>query len=133
MTKIVVDTNVIVSANISSSGNPAEIMNQVYLGVVTVYYSKGILAEYKRVLSYEKFDFPVDIQKGIIEAIEEVGILIEPPVSTITLPDETDRGFYDTAKASGAILITGNIKHYPAEPFIMSPTDFMKAHFSSPI
>jgi len=41
------------------------------------------------------------------------------------MTDETDRVFYDTAKASGAILITGNIRHYPAMPFIMTPADFL--------
>ena len=29
---------------------------------------------------------------------------------------------------SGAILITGNIRHFPAEPFIMSPADFLRTY-----
>jgi len=52
-------------------------------------------------------------------------MLIEPFVSTVFMTDETDRTFYDTAKASDSILITGNIKHYPTEPFIMTPTEFL--------
>ena len=52
--------------------------------------------------------------------------MIEPAASDIPMIDETDRIFYDTAKAAGATLITGNIKHYPAEPFIMLPADFIK-------
>ena len=54
-----------------------------------------------------------------------MGALIEPTISTIPLPDESDRIFYDTAKDSGAILVTGNIKHYRDESFIMTPADFM--------
>jgi predicted nucleic acid-binding protein len=42
------------------------------------------------------------------------------------MKDETDRKFYDTAKSSSATLITGNMKHYPAEPFIMTPADFIE-------
>jgi predicted nucleic acid-binding protein len=61
-----------------------------------------------------------------MEQIKRVGILIEPPISTIPMPDETDRIFYDTAKASGAFLITGNIRHYPTDPSIITPTDFLE-------
>ena len=53
--------------------------------------------------------------------------MIEPVASTISLPDETDRVFYDTAKSSDSILITGNIKHYPSDEFVMSPSDFLKS------
>ena len=42
--------------------------------------------------------------------------------------DAADRVFYDVAKASEAELITGNIKHYPKEPFIISPAAFMSSY-----
>jgi len=42
------------------------------------------------------------------------------------LIDETDRIFYDTAKNTASILITGNIRHYPNEKFILTPTEFLK-------
>ena len=44
----------------------------------------------------------------------------------IPMPDESDRIFYDTDKQSGSILITGNTKHFPDEPFIMTPAEFMR-------
>ena len=44
------------------------------------------------------------------------------------MSDEDDRIFYDIAKASHAILLTGNIKHFPLEPFIVSPADFLKEY-----
>jgi predicted nucleic acid-binding protein len=40
------------------------------------------------------------------------------------MQDEDDRIFYDTAKEGDAILITGNFRHYPNEPFIMKPSAF---------
>ena len=52
------------------------------------------------------------------------GTLIEPVVSNIYLPHEPDRVFYDAAKTAEAILITGNIKHFPKESFVMTPPDF---------
>jgi hypothetical protein len=38
--------------------------------------------------------------------------------------------FYDIAKAADAILITGNIKHYPDEPFILTPAAFIQRYYS---
>jgi hypothetical protein len=46
------------------------------------------------------------------------------------MPDETDRKFYDVAKATDAILITGNTKHYPNEPFVLTPAAFVQRYYS---
>jgi predicted nucleic acid-binding protein len=95
---------------------------------IELFYSPAIMDEYKRVLGYRRLKISSQTQRNTISAIENIGKLIAPPVSTIPLPDETDRTFYDTAKEGGAILITGNLKHYPAEPHIMLPADFLEKH-----
>ena len=125
MKGVVLDTNVLVSANMTSEGNPAKIVNLVSHKELQLYYCPEILDEYKRVLAYEKLDIPATTQIKAIEGICKLGELIEPAVSAIPLADETDRVFYDTAKESGAILVTGNIKHFPNESFIMTPGDFI--------
>ena len=124
---IVIDTNVIVSAILSVKSNPYRILNLIGNGeTVSVYYCADILAEYKRVLAYERLSISTETQIDILNTFKTFGILIEATASDIPMIDETDRVFYDTAKAAEAILITGNIKHYPAEPFIMPPADFIK-------
>jgi len=126
MTNIVIDTNVIVSAAISPMGNPAKIKAIIASSEdIQVFYSDTMLDEYKRVLAYERLKIAIETQNEITDMLQEIGILVEPPISTIPMPDETDRAFYDTAKASGAILITGNTRHYPDEPFIVTPADFL--------
>jgi len=45
-------------------------------------------------------------------------------VGSVVMPDESDRTFYDTAKTCGAVLVTGNMRHYPSESFIMTPAKF---------
>ena len=40
--------------------------------------------------------------------------------------DADDRIFYDAAKDNEAFLITGNTKHYPDEPFILTPAQFLE-------
>ena len=61
----------------------------------------------------------------MIDNIKKFGKAITTDKSTVALPDESDRIFYDVARASEAILITGNTKHFPNEPFIMTPAEFL--------
>jgi putative PIN family toxin of toxin-antitoxin system len=117
MFKIVLDTNVIISAALSPTGNCARIIRAVAGSVeIKLFYSPEILLEYKQVLSREHLKIGTERRLSIIDhTITNLGTMIEPAVSDIWLPDETDRIFYDTAQEAEAILITGNIKHYPAE------------------
>jgi putative PIN family toxin of toxin-antitoxin system len=126
MLKVVIDTNVLISSRISAAGNPAKIMNLIAEGKIELCYSSDILNEYKRVLAYNKFNFSSESQELTIEDIKNVGNLINPFVSAIPFPDESDRMFYDTAKTVNAYLITGNIKHYPDEPHILTPAQFVE-------
>ena len=125
MRNVVLDSNIIISAAISPNGNPAKIVNAVLDKNIQIYYSAEIMTEYEEVLSRKEFNFNSEKQDTFILGIKKNGILIEPPTSSMFIPDEDDRVFYDTAKAIGATLITGNIKHYPKEPFIMTPTGFL--------
>jgi len=128
MRKAVIDTNILISAAISPSGNPAKIVNMALDKIIQIYLSAGILAEYEEVLSRPEFNFSSEKQNAFLLGIKKSGIIIEPSVSDTPLPDESDRIFYDTAKASGAILISGNLKHYPAESFIMTPSSFLTSY-----
>ena len=126
MINIVMDTNIIVSAALSPTGNPAKIIARISNDEeIQFFYSTQIFNEYRRVLAYERLNISLEKQNALIKAIKKLGIKTDPPTSTIPMPDETDRTFYDTAKASGAMLVTGNIKHYPAEPFIITPVEFL--------
>jgi len=127
MINIVLDTNVIISATISSLGNPKIISLIAADENMQIYYSSEILAEYARVLSYERLNFSEEKKAFALNVIKKYGILIQSTtISEIPLPDESDRVFYDTAKAADAYLITGNLKHYPEEPHILTPAQFIK-------
>ena len=126
MSKIVLDTNIVISALLSPDGNPAKILALIAVSDdVQLFYSEEILSEYRRVLSYPRLSIAEERRLRAVFLIETFGTLIEPPKSTIPLPDESDRFFYDTACESGAILVTGNTKHYPIEDFIMTPSEFI--------
>ena len=126
MKRVVIDTNILVSSVLSPKGNPAQIMMLISFKELQLFYSYEVLDEYKRVLAYERLNIPIQAQNRVIEGISKLGVLVGPVASTILMPDETDRIFYDTAKASEAILITGNTKHFPIEPLIMTPSEFLE-------
>jgi len=125
MKRVVIDTNVLVSSAISEHGNPKAIMDLISDEQIQPCYCTEIISEYSRVLAYPKFRLSTQVQAIIIHEIIALGIPVTPSTSTIPLTHEDDRMFYDTAKSSGAILITGNKKHYPDEAMIMTPSEFL--------
>jgi len=124
--RVVLDTNIIISAAISGHGNPAKIIELVSVGIIEMYYSDEILSEYEEALSRERFEFSPEKQKAAIELISETGILLDPEKSNIQIPDMDDIIFYDAAKSANAILVTGNTKHYPDDDLIMTPAEFIR-------
>ena len=126
--KVVLDTNVLVSA-LLSNGPPAAIMDMAANGKLTPFYTDDIINEYWDVLRRPKFGFHSLQVKRLVEAIVRMGLAAETGRSSvIPMKDEGDRIFYDAAKASHSLLITGNLKHFPREPFILSPADFLRKY-----
>ena len=128
MNKIVLDTNVLVSS-LLTNGPPAAIVDLVAEGKLIPFYNDLIITEYWSVLHRQKFSFhPMQVSR-LIEDIIRAGIVVEQSISsTIDMPDENDRKFYDVAKTSGALLITGNVKHFPLDSFIITPAGFLKMY-----
>jgi len=126
MVRIVFDTNIIISALLSKEGNPAKIYRMFLTKALMLIYCPQILEEYQDVLYRPHFRIPRTDADIIINAIRQYGkeVWVIPPSVDIML-DKDDRVFYDTAKSTGAYLITGNSKHYPSEPFILTPTEFL--------
>jgi len=125
MHKIVIDTNIVVSAALTPNGNAARIIKSIYEGEAQAFCSTDIVNEYERVLSYKKLNISQRKQQETITAIKSLFVSVTSTTSNIQLPHEDDRVFYDTAKEAGAILITGNTSHFPTEPFIMSPAEYI--------
>jgi putative PIN family toxin of toxin-antitoxin system len=122
---VVLDTNVLVSALLSKTGSPAKILDKFLRGELSLVYSEDILEEYEDVLHRPKLKIAVDETNTLIRSILLHGIEIWSVPSFMPLPDEDDRCFYDAATTARAYLITGNAKHYPNEPFILSPAGFI--------
>jgi len=126
MLNAVIDTNVLVSGLLAAQGNPAHIVNAFRDRKFNLVYCSGILEEYRDVLHREKLGLDIISVEVLLDEVRRIGLPVVPDLSDVHLIDEDDRIFLDTAKSSGALLVTGNIKHYPNEPFITTPATFVQ-------
>ncbi len=77
----------------------------------------------------DKFHLTKDIVNDIIQALVEQGEYIDTENMDYVLPDPKDVVFYaivmEKRKEEDAYLVTGNIKHFPQEPFVVTPKEMM--------
>ncbi len=126
MERVVLDTNVLVSALWKRPSHPAAILDFVALRQLQPVYSAEILQEYKTVLLRPGFKFSLYDVINLIDLISKEGLSFIAPPSSLPFIDESDRKFYDISKSAHAYLITGNKKHYPNEEFVLSPASFVE-------
>lgn len=127
----VLDTNVIVSALLSSKADAAtvQVLQKLFSDSFCPVISKEIMAEYTEVLHRAKFHFSPAIVEDLLFAIEEKAEYVIPASTGAVLPDMKDLPFYEVVmekRADDAYLVTGNQKHFPAEPFIITAREFLE-------
>ena len=129
--EIVFDTNVLVSGLLQPKSAPGEIIDLVFGEAVTPVFDDRILYEYRDVLVRPKFAFPLYIVEDLLNAITTIGRQVIAVHTSISLPDENDRCFYECAQTtSSQTLVTGNKKHFPAHKCpairVFSPREFLE-------
>ena len=111
MIKIVLDTNIIISA-FGWSGNEYNILQKVMNKELLLVLSPEILDEYKRILLLQRLEFQEDEVEEFISALLEVAELIYPiynKQSSIAIRDKDDIKFIICAIESKAdYIITGD-------------------------
>ena len=124
--KVVIDTNVIVSALINPKGYPAKTFNLFLNEKLQLYYDNRIIEEYVSVLNRERFGFDKQSINALMDYIKNTGVFtIANPIS-IEFEDEEDKKFLEVALSAKAdYLITGNIKHFPDSDIIITPKNFI--------
>lgn len=125
----VIDTNVIVSALLSHYDDAATVqtIKRVISGDIVPIYNDDIINEYLTVLHRSKFNFSESLITETIKVIIDFGISTERLESSIVLPDPKDLVFYEVAlSVDDSFLVTGNIKHFPKKPFIVTPAELLR-------
>ncbi len=125
----VIDTNVIVSALLSHYDDAATVqtIKRVISGDIVPIYNDDIINEYLTVLHRSKFNFSESLITETIKVIIDFGISTERLESSIVLPAPKDLVFYEVAlSVDDSFLVTGNIKHFPKKPFIVTPAELLR-------
>lgn len=126
---VVIDTNVLVSAVLKNNSIPGIIIELAFNGKIIPVLNKEIESEYRNVLLRPKFHLTTDIVNDIVNEFKQKGPYINETHIDIELPDPKDVVFYEVImeqrSLTSAWLVTGNIKHFPNETFIVNPRQML--------
>ncbi|MDO4512042.1 MAG: putative toxin-antitoxin system toxin component, PIN family [Bacteroidales bacterium] len=128
MIHAVIDTNVLVSMLMAKSEDSTviKLLNTIIDGRITTLYNTEIIDEYCGVLARPKFKFPSELQDALIQCIVDSGIDSTRTPYNETMPDESDRVFYEVALSKDeSYLVTGNLKHFPKTPIVVTPAEML--------
>jgi uncharacterized protein len=128
--KVVVDTNVLISALVFPGGVPEQVYRLAIEGRITLVTSRPLLAELGRVLT-EKFGWRDLYLRAALAQIVRIGEIVEPVdrVSVIAGDPDEDR-VLDAAQTAGAAVIVSGDRHLRRlgrweEIAILSPAEFL--------
>ncbi|MGH7902195.1 MAG: putative toxin-antitoxin system toxin component, PIN family [Thermodesulfobacteriota bacterium] len=130
------DTNVIVSALLTSEGIPAILLDLATQQEVTLFVSEEILQEYEGVLLRPKFGFSKKLVKRFIRLLKTKSRVLKPKPLGFHLKDPGDNKFLECALAGKVnYLVTGNARHFPSQAYkgiqIISPREFWEMYKES--
>lgn len=124
----VFDTNVFVSALLSRHSDSAtvKVVSLISKTGIRPLYNPEIIAEYEDVLSRQKFHFPPDAIESILDKVLKTGLNARRIHSQEFFPDPKDIVFYEVAMSKeDAYLVTGNKKHFPKTPIVVTPAEML--------
>jgi len=111
--RLVLDTNVVVSALLSPRGAPGRVLDQVLAGDHVLLLDDRIRAEYAEVLARPKFAFAAHDVATLLAYLAAWGEPVVAEPVRVQLPDPDDLPFVEVALTGRAdALVTGNPRHY---------------------
>jgi uncharacterized protein len=116
MIRVVLDTNIFISALLQPKGQPAEILLLALQGErVQLCVSAEIYSEYEEVIRRPRFKRSEREIVDALRAVREQGIWVKPSQRIRACSDPDDDVFLECAQAAQAhFLVTGNLKHFPS-------------------
>jgi putative PIN family toxin of toxin-antitoxin system len=127
--RVVLDSNVLVSGLITPAGPCGHVLRLAFGGPLQPCVDNRILHEYETVLTRPRFRIHPDDIADALEIIRLRSERILPPPLTPDLPDKSDLPFLEVAAFAPALLITGNLRHFPPRlrqsVTVLSPREFL--------
>ena len=98
----------------------------MFNGTIKPIFNDEIIAEYTDVLHRPKFRMRDEDINLIINYIKKYGIHSDRVHYDGNMPDEKDRPFYEVSlSVEDSFLVTGNLKHFPITPKVVTPSQFI--------
>ena len=134
--KAVLDTNIVVSGALTAQGVCGQILDLLTEGAFDLCANDAILAEYDRVLHRASIGIDAEDAEDILELVRSVAQPVAALPLHVELPHETDRPFLEVAAAADAVLVTGNLRHFPKSACrgvtVLGPREFLELLRRSP-
>lgn len=112
--RLVVDTNIIVSAALKPDGLQRTVLLLATTKPATLYVSDTILAEYREVLSRPELKIRKGLRQQFLALIKSHSRSVAPARPLQITKDPADNKFLECADAARAdYLVTGNQRHFP--------------------
>ena len=125
----VIDTNVLVSALLKPDSVPGLVVAESLAGSIVPLLHDDILKEYLDVLNRRKFHFEHRDVQVVIDGLIMRGVFADAGSVDGLIPDPKDAVFYAVTmekRLDGeAYLVTGNTKHFPIRPFVVTPREML--------
>ena len=114
--RVVLDTNVIVSAHLNSEGYERHVLDLALAGKLQLAVSEIILAEYEGVLRRPRFGLTARQVNRSLRVMRAAARIVTPRRKLNISRDPDDDPFLECAEAAKAdYLVTGNKRHFPKE------------------
>ena len=114
MIRVVVDTNILVSALLQPESPPAAALMLALSGEVQLCVSDAVFAEYDEVIRRPHLKRSPDIIENTLQSVRRLGHWVKPGVRVAACVDPDDNIFLECAEAARAdYLVTGNQRQIP--------------------
>ena len=114
MTRVVLDTNIIVSALLQPLGPSAQIFLMCLEGALQMCVSGAIYAEYEEVIRRPRLQRSEDVAAAALLSVREKAFWVRPTEKVQACRDPDDDIFLECAQAAHAdFVVTGNLKDFP--------------------
>lgn len=125
----VFDTNVLVSAMITHNSDSAtvKVLEQVVRGHIVPLFNDEILLEYQEVLHRDKFNLREDDILNMLDLLVDNGCWAGRRTTDVSFTDADDIVFFEVSMSKeGAFLVTGNTKHFPKVPTVVTHAEMLE-------
>jgi uncharacterized protein len=127
--RLVVDTNIVVSAALKPDGLQRTVLLLSLTKPARLYVTGEILAEYREILARPRMDIRKGLQQQLLQLIRSHSHAVTPKRRLQVAADPDDDKFLECADAARAdYLVTGNPRHFPKfwkKTKVITPHDFV--------